>query len=264
MDIALTDEQRRALEQLADKLYQTQPAIAFTGAGISTESGIPDYRGPNGLWSKHNPTKFRDFLRDPEIRRVYWNRRRARYPVLCQARPNVGHLVLARLQQAGLLQEIITQNIDGLHQAAGSPPDSVIELHGTAHEIRCLDCGARWPAADFDPGPPDTIPVCPHCGGIVKEATVSFGEPLDKAELNRALRLAQSSALMLVIGTSLSVYPAAYVPRRALQHGALVAVINNEPTPLDAQATIVVHSSAGAALEYLASLLLAPQSTAFA
>ena len=251
----LTDAQREIIEQLADELYRNQPALAFTGAGISTESGIPDYRGPNGLWSKQNPTKFRDFLNDVEVRRRYWQRRRERYPLLARTQPNTGHRALARLQAAGYLQEIITQNIDGLHQKAGSDPSLVIELHGTAHEIRCLVCGARWPAEEFDPGPEGTVPDCPVCGGLVKEATVSFGESLDKETLRRALGLAETAAVLLVVGTSLSVYPAAYVPRRALQHGATVAVVNNEPTPIDSQARYVLYAPAGAVLDELASLL---------
>jgi NAD-dependent deacetylase len=252
---ALTEVQREIIEQLAEELYGNQPALAFTGAGISTESGIPDYRGPNGLWSKQNPTKFREFLSHPEVRRRYWQRRRERYPLLARTQPNAGHRALARLQAAGYLREIITQNIDGLHQKAGSDPSLVIELHGTAHQIRCLDCGARWPAEKFDSGPADTVPHCPLCGGRVKEATVAFGESLDVDVLQRALRLAETAAVLLVIGTSLSVYPAAHVPRRALRGGASLAVINNEPTPLDAQARYLLYAQAGPALTYLASLL---------
>ncbi len=252
---ALTVAQWEIIEQLADELYRNQPVLAFTGAGISTESGIPDYRGPDGLWSKQNPTKFRDFLTDSEVRRRYWQRWRERYPLLARSQPNAGHRALARLQAAGYLREIITQNIDGLHQKAGSDPSLVIELHGTAHQIRCLDCGARWPAEEFDPGPEGTVPTCPLCSGLVKEATVSFGQSLDRDDLKRALELAETAAVLLVIGTSLSVYPAAYVPRRALQGGASVAVINNEPTPIDNQARYVLYAPAGPALDVLASLL---------
>jgi NAD-dependent deacetylase len=144
---ALSAEQRRLVEAIADALYQRGPGMAFTGAGISTESGIPDYRGPNGLWSRENPTRYRDFLNDPEVRRRYWDRRRQRYPILAGARPNVGHVALARLQAAGYLDIIVTQNIDGLHQKAGSPPERVIELHGTAHAIRRLERSRIVPSA---------------------------------------------------------------------------------------------------------------------
>jgi NAD-dependent deacetylase len=252
----LTAEQRRLVEAIADALYQRGPGTAFTGAGISTESGIPDYRGPNGLWSRQNPTRFRDFLNDPDVRRRYWDRRRERYPVLASAQPNAGHIALARLQAAGYLDTIITQNIDGLHQKAGSPPERVLELHGTAHAIRCLSCEILWPAERFDPGPPGTIPPCPVCGGIVKEATVSFGEPVPRPLLERALALAETTPVMLVVGTSLAVVPAAHVPRRAARSGALVAIVNDEPTPLDREAAVVVRARAGAALTYLTHLLV--------
>lgn len=252
----LTEEQRQLIERIADALYQRGPGMAFTGAGVSTESGIPDYRGPNGLWSRENPTRFRDFLTDPEVRRRYWDRRRARYPVLASARPNAGHLALAWLQQAGYLDVIVTQNIDGLHQKAGSPPDRVIELHGTAHAIRCLRCDQRWPAEAFDPGPPGTVPSCPCCGGLVKEATIAFGEPLPRELLQRALALAEATPVMLVVGTSLAVFPAAHVPQRAARAGAFVAIVNAEPTPLDREADVVVRGNAGPCLAYLAALLV--------
>ncbi len=251
----LAPEQRRLVEAIADALYQRGPGMAFTGAGISTESGIPDYRGPNGLWSRQNPTHFRDFLTDPAVRLRYWERRRARYPVLAAAEPNDGHRALARLQVAGYLDVIVTQNIDGLHQKAGSPPERVIELHGTAHLIRCLSCEARWPAEAFDPGPPGTVPDCPLCGGLVKEATVAFGEPVPRELLERALTLAEATPVMLVIGTSLAVVPAAHVPRRAARSGAFVAIVNDEPTPLDREAHVVVRGRAGTVLAYLADLL---------
>ncbi|MCS7050401.1 MAG: Sir2 family NAD-dependent protein deacetylase [Thermomicrobium sp.] len=252
----LTSEQRRAIERIADALYQRGPGTAFTGAGISTESGIPDYRGPNGLWSRQNPTRFRDFLHDPEVRLRYWERRRERYPLLASAQPNAGHVALARLQAAGYLDVIVTQNIDGLHQKAGSPRERVIELHGTAHAIRCLSCEILWPAERFDIGPSGTVPVCPVCGGIVKEATVAFGEPVPRRLLERALALAEATPVMLVIGTSLVVVPAAHVPRRAARSGAFVAIVNDEPTPLDREAHVVVRARAGAALTYLAELLV--------
>lgn len=253
---ALSAGQRRLVEAIADALYQRGPGMAFTGAGISTESGIPDYRGPNGLWSRENPTRYRDFLNDPEVRRRYWDRRRQRYPILAGARPNVGHVALARLQAAGYLDIIVTQNIDGLHQKAGSPPERVIELHGTAHAIRCLSCELLWPAEEFDPGPPGMIPDCPVCGGLVKEATVSFGEPVPRRILEHALALAETTPVMLVIGTSLKVVPAAHVPRRAARAGAFVAIVNDEPTPLDREAAVVLRARAGAALAYLAELLV--------
>ena len=183
----LTEQQRETLEALAGEIRVRRPVVAFTGAGISTESGIPDYRGQNGIWKRIRPTSFREFLNDPEVRVAYWRRRRERYPQMVQVEPNAGHLALVRLQEAGLLSTIITQNIDGLHQRAGADPETVIELHGTVHEIRCLECGRRFPAAEFPLPEGDEEPVCPVCGGIVKEATISFGESLVADDLRRAL-----------------------------------------------------------------------------
>ncbi len=251
----LDEAQQARLVQLASELRWRQPAIAFTGAGISTESGIPDYRGPSGLWKRSQPITFKAFLADPALQREAWERRRTRYPVLAAAEPNAGHVALRRLQEAGYIEEIITQNIDGLHQKAGSPPESVVELHGTIHAIHCLDCGTRFPAEEFDPGPPGTIPACPDCGGTVKEATVAFGQSLNVEDLKRALALAREASLMVVVGSSLSVNPAAKVPQVAAASGALLAIVNNEPTPLDERADIVVRAPAGAALAFLADLL---------
>lgn len=252
----LSPEHRRALESLASVMRFGEPGVAFTGAGISTESGIPDFRGPSGLWRRAKPTTFKDFLRKPEVRAAYWERRRIRYPALAAAEPNAGHVALRRLQDAGYLAEIITQNIDGLHQKAGSDPESVIELHGSVHQIRCLDCRALFPAGEFPLPPAGEEPTCLICGGTVKEATISFGESLDVHDLRRALELARSTDLMLVVGSSLRVNPAAKMPLLVAQRGATLAIINNEPTPLDLQAGYLVHAPAGPALTYLADLVL--------
>lgn len=252
---ALGLAQRRLLDELADQFQWRGPAVAFTGAGISTESGIPDYRGPRGLWTRRKPTKYKDFIADPELRAAYWQRRRTRYPAMAAAEPNAGHIALRRLQDAGLLTTIITQNIDGLHQKAGSDPDSVIELHGSVHEIQCVDCGTRFDAKAF-PIPEDgSEPSCPVCGGIVKEGTISFGQSLDVDVLRKALEIGRTSDLMIVVGSSLQVNPAAKIPQLVVSSGGALAIINNEPTPLDAVADWVIHASAGAALVYLADLL---------
>lgn len=251
----LTDDQQTTLDELAAAIRLSQPAVAFTGAGISTESGIPDYRGPSGLWTRSKPTKFKDFIRNPELRLSYWERRRSRYPVMAAAEPNAGHLALRRLQQAGLLSEIITQNIDGLHQKAGADPAGVIELHGSVHQIRCLSCGRVYDADAFPLPAPGEEPTCPVCGGMVKEATISFGESLVASDLQRALEIARGCALMLVVGSSLQVNPAAKIPLVAKQSGAVLGVINNEATPLDPLADYVVYAPAGASLTYLAEQL---------
>lgn len=252
----LTDAQRDVLDRLADELFRRQPAVAFTGAGISTESGIPDYRGPEGIWKRLKPTLYRDFVADPAIRLRHWERRQERYPVMAAAQPNAGHFALRRLQEAGLLDTIITQNIDGLHIKAGSPPDSVIELHGSVHYVRCLNCRRVFPAEMFDQSFDGTEPHCPVCGGMVKEATISFGESLVAEDLKHALEVARQAEVMLVVGSSLTVNPAAKVPLEAVKAGASLAIINNEPTPLDDAASFVVHAPAGEALTYLASRLV--------
>lgn len=254
-DTILTQDQRDTLHRLADAIRQKQPAVAFTGAGISTESGIPDYRGPNGIWNKTQPTMYRDFITDPAIRLRYWERRKNRYPVLAAAEPNSGHIALRRLQSAGYLQQIITQNIDGLHQKAGSDPSTILELHGSAHHIRCVDCGRVFPSEPFDRDYDGTEPTCPVCGGMVKEATISFGEPLVEGDLQRALTIARGAEVLVVVGSSLTVNPAAQVPREAARAGAGIAIINNQPTSLDRQADFIINSAAGAALSYLAEEL---------
>jgi NAD-dependent protein deacetylase/lipoamidase len=251
----LTVAEMLELDRLADLLFERRSAVAFTGAGISTESGIPDYRGPNGIWKQIKPTLYRDFLRDPEIRLNHWKRRLERYPELSAKRPNEGHRALARLQELGYLQEIITQNIDGLHQKAGSDPAMLIELHGSAHQVRCLNCGRLFDAEPFDQAFTGDEPVCPVCGGMLKEATISFGQPLVTEDLRRALLVARSTGVMLVVGSSLTVNPAAKVPLEAARAGAELAIVNNQPTPLDELASIVVHGSAGASLTYLVERL---------
>ena len=252
----LTEEQRETLDQLSDEIFQRQPTVVFTGAGISTESGIPDYRGPNGVWKRVSPTLYRQFLADPAVRIRSWQRRQERYPVMASKQPNAGHRALGRLQEAGLVSTIITQNIDGLHQKAGSRADCVIELHGSVHQVRCLACGRLFPAEKFDAAFDGSEPRCSVCGGMVKEATISFGQPLVTEDLKRALQLARLAEVMLVVGSSLSVNPAAKVPLEAARAGAALAIINHEPTPLDRYAQFLVPASAGAALRYLAERLV--------
>ena len=163
----------RAIAALIELAQSARAISAFTGAGISTESGIPDYRGPGGVWERNAPPTLSDFRENPETRRQYWEERRERYPALRDTQPNAGHLALARLQSAGRLSHVITQNIDGLHQKAGSDPKRTIELHGTAHRVRCLDCGESWPAdqiqarLDLEP-----LPSCEHCGGMLRAANI--------------------------------------------------------------------------------------------
>jgi NAD-dependent deacetylase len=229
--------------------------VVLSGAGISTESGIPDFRGPNGLWTK-NPTAerlshFETYRTDPDVRRQSW-RARATHTAW-HAEPNDGHRALVRLERSGRLLAILTQNIDGLHQHAGSNPDLVIELHGTMFDTICLSCGDRRPMrAALDrvaAGDPD--PSCLVCGGILKSATISFGQPLDVDVLRRAQEFALSCDLMLAVGSSLTVQPAAGLVGLAARTGAPVVVCNASETPYDGVASVVLREPLGEVLPAL-------------
>ena len=237
--------------------------VAFTGAGISTESGIPDYRGPGGLWERQAPPTIGDFRDNAETRRVYWERRRSGYPRMAAAEPNAGHRALVSLERAGLLAGIITQNIDGLHQKAGSDPGRVIELHGSTHTVRCLECGGTWPAPAIHERllAGESVPACERCGGQLRAATVLFGEPLPASALRHAMAIARDCDLMLVVGSSLIVNPAARMPLLAKQAGARLAIINRTPTPLDLLADVRVVADAGPSLAELASALVDERGT---
>lgn len=222
--------------------------MAFTGAGISTESGIPDFRSPGGIWSKSQPVMFQDFLASAEARHEYWRQKSQAHRGFAEAEPNDGHRVLARWEERGWLRAVITQNIDGLHQAAGG--NHVLELHGTARQIACLSCRAR-----FDPQPfverfleTDVVPECPECGGLLKHATISFGQSLPPEVLQEATELSRQSDLFLAMGSSLVVEPAASLPRLARDSGAKLVIINRDPTGQDGSADVVLHAGIGAAL----------------
>ncbi|MGA8209426.1 MAG: Sir2 family NAD-dependent protein deacetylase [Nocardioidaceae bacterium] len=245
--------------RLRDLLSAASRVVAFTGAGISTESGIPDFRSPGGLWSRYDPTQltFERYVASAEVRATSWRMRRE---LLAQAHaPNAGHHALARLERSGRMLGVVTQNIDGLHQAAGSR--RVVEIHGTAREVMCIGtrprhgtpdgCGWRAPAAwafdRLDAGEPD--PRCPECAGLVKSATVSFEQVLFPEVVEEAFTLAGETDLMVAVGSSLVVYPAAELPRVALRHGARLVVVNDEPTPYDDTADLVVRGRAGDVLD---------------
>lgn len=239
-----SDAPRRVAQWLAGSLR----AVAFTGAGISTESGIPDFRSPGGIWSRYQPVYYQDFVSSAAARHEYWRQKGEAYREFAAARPNVGHEVLARWEAAARLRGIVTQNIDGLHQKAGSR--TVWELHGTAREIVCLGCAAR-----FEPEPlirqflaSDAVPPCPHCQGWLKTATVSFGQSLPEETFEAAIEASQSCDLFLAIGSSLVVEPAASLPRLAKRHGARLVIINRDETEQDEAADIVLRSSIGEAL----------------
>ena len=220
-------------------------AVAFTGAGISTESGIPDFRSPGGVWSKRKPVLFDDFLARAEARREYWRQKCEAHRDFAQAEPNDGHRTLARWEQQGVLWGVITQNIDGLHQQAGSR--SVLEVHGTNRAIACLGCRAR-----FEPEPlvdeflrTDAVPDCPECGGLLKHATISFGQSLAPEVLEEAFDKSRRCDLFFAIGSSLVVEPAASLPRVAHASGARLVIVNRDPTGQDHLASIVLHKPIG-------------------
>jgi NAD-dependent deacetylase len=228
---------------------RSQRIVALTGAGISTESGIPDFRGPRGVWTL-NPkaeklSDIRYYMADPEVRKLAWQERMA-HPAWT-AQPNAGHLALVEMEKRGRLHALITQNIDGLHQRAGNSPQKVIEVHGTVHEVRCMNCHWRGPmqatlervrAGEEDP-------ECRSCGGILKSATISFGQGLDPAVIERAMKAAEEADLLIAIGTSLSVYPVANTVPLAKSAGASVIILNAQPTAMDQLADIVLRGAIG-------------------
>jgi NAD-dependent deacetylase len=219
----------------------------FTGAGISTESGIPDFRSPGGVWSRMSPIYFQDFVRSEAKRREAWDRAFSGRAGWTGRAPNAGHFACARLIAAGKAQAVITQNVDNLHQAAGVPADRVIELHGNASYASCLECGTRHELADLKALYQATgdLPACRDCGGIVKTATISFGQPLPEAAMARAEVEAMLCDLFLVLGSSLAVTPANGYPLLARQNGAALVIVNRDPTYYDAEADLVLHDEIG-------------------
>jgi NAD-dependent deacetylase len=223
--------------------------VLFTGAGISTESGIPDFRSPGGIWTKQTPIDFSDFMRSDAARRETWRRRFAMEPILRQATPNRGHRAVAELIRSGKASSVITQNIDGLHQDSGIPDDKVIELHGNTTYAHCLDCGTRYEIealrVDFE-----NDRIVPHCvcGGWVKTATVSFGQSMPINEMRRAERETLLADLFITIGSSLVVYPAAGFPELAKRNGSALVILNLQPTGLDDAADLVLNKPIGQTL----------------
>lgn len=236
--------------RLAALIAASRRAVAFTGAGISTESGIPDFRSPGGIWSRMQPIDFQDFVSSEEMRRESWRRKAVTDRDFQAAAPNRGHRALAALVRRGVMSAIITQNVDGLHQAAGVPAEQVIELHGNATYAACLDCGKRHELAPIMAAfaLDETLPVCAACGGIVKSATISFGQAMPAEPMARARAEALACDLFIVLGSSLVVYPAAGFPALAKRRGAKLVIVNREPTDQDDSADLVVHSEIGPTL----------------
>ena len=231
-------------------LAASRRAVVFTGAGISTESGIPDFRSPGGLWTKYQPIDFREFLSSEEARRETWRRKIAVDEAVAKAEPNRGHLAIARLVAQGKVSSVITQNIDGLHHRSGVPHEQVIELHGNGTYAACLDCAKRYELVDVFAAfkENEEPPVC-DCGGFIKSATISFGQPMPFEPMRRSQAETKSCDLFLAIGSSLVVYPAASFPAVAKQNGSRLVILNREPTDLDYLADLVLNLEIGPTLE---------------
>ena len=238
-------------EQAAELIVQSSRIVGFTGAGISTESGIPDFRSPNGIWANNHTIEYGEFVNSRAGRVEYWRQKVAMWPEMRDAQPNAGHRAFAELERRGKLRAMITQNIDGLHQRAGN--SHVIELHGTTVECECLTCGARISMDDaverIQAG--DLAPDCDHCGGLLKPATISFGQSMPALAMKAAVEACQDCEVFLAVGSSLVVYPAASLPELAKQSGAALIIINRTPTPLDGIADLVVAEEIGKALPKL-------------
>ena len=249
-------EDSGGISRFGSMIESSKRMVVFTGAGISTESGIPDFRSPGGIWTKYQPIDFSDFISSEEMRRESWRRKFASDSVMKQAEPNKGHLAVARLVDQGKVTHVITQNVDGLHQRSGVPDERVIELHGNATYASCLDCGKRYELADIRNGfiNNETLPVCDPCGGIVKTATISFGQAMPLAEMQAAEEATLSCDLFVAIGSSLVVYPAAGFPSLAKRNDARLVILNRDETPLDGIADLVLNSEIGPTLSTVVGL----------
>lgn len=240
---------RKEIEALA-ALLSEQPCVVLTGAGISTESGIPDFRSPSGIWAEYDPMEYATidaFRRDPV---KVWEFYALRFEVLTGAQPNAGHLALAELERRGLVEALVTQNIDGLHERAGSR--EVIEVHGSIRTASCLECGERMPLAEVVAALRDApAPPCPRCGAIVKPDVVMFGELLPPGAIDRAVDLAERAGLLLVVGSSLEVYPVAGLPEATVSAGGSLVIVNRGATPFDALAAVRIDGAAGDVLSEL-------------
>ncbi len=242
--------------KLRDMLSAARRAVVFTGAGISTESGIPDFRSPGGIWSKYQPIDFRDFVASEDMRRESWRRKFATEEVLQKAKPNVGHRAVSKLVRDGKVSSVITQNIDGLHQSAGVPDARIIELHGNTTYARCLDCGERYELEPIREAfqKDESLPECALCHGMVKTATISFGQSMPPAEMQRAQDETLQCDLFISVGSSLVVYPAAGFPEMAKRNGAGLVILNREATALDPLADLVLNAEIGPVLRSVTGL----------
>ncbi|MEM7143800.1 MAG: Sir2 family NAD-dependent protein deacetylase [Verrucomicrobiota bacterium] len=236
-----------------DLVANTPTIVGFSGAGISTESGIPDFRSPDGIWANNRTVYFDQFVSNRDDRIEYWRQKSSMWPEMRDAKPNAGHQFFADLHAAGKLLAMITQNIEGLHQKAGLPSDAVIELHGTTVNVACLSCSTTISmdeACDrITAG--DPAPECQSCGGLLKPATISFGQSLNSEDIDRATESCRQADLLIAVGSSLVVHPAAGFPLIAKQNGAKLIIVNRTETPLDSVADIVIHDEIGPTLSQL-------------
>jgi len=242
-----------AVAAAARLIHQARKIVVFTGAGISTESGIPDFRSPGGIWSQYNQDDltYQKFRSHEKYRKLYWQYDRARYPAMKNARPNAAHRAVVEIERSGRLLALITQNIDGLHQDAGSSPDNIYELHGTVREVGCLDCSTRWvreEITDMMDREGIEVPYCPHCGGPLKCATIAFGQALPPDVLEASFDRARTCDLFLTVGSSLVVQPAALLPNEARRAGARLILVNLSTTPYDQIMDIIIRGKAGDAM----------------
>lgn len=246
------------IEEAAELIINARKIVVFTGAGVSTESGIPDFRSPGGIWTKFSPDDFtyQKFLKDPEVRKRNWQMF-SMFRMMDLVEPNPAHYAVAELDKLGKLDCVITQNVDGLHQKAGVPEEKVIELHGTTKWVKCLSCGKRYPVGEIAKRLEEGVeePVCDDCGGMLKSATISFGEPMPIEETAEAGRRSRECDLMLVLGSSLVVYPAAYMPIYAMEAGAKLVFINVGTTSMDNYAHVLIDGKVGEVLPKIVELV---------
>ena len=237
------------ITRIAEKIKLRGNNVVFTGAGISTESGIPDYRSQGGIWDKFRPVYFDEFMSSKEARERYWRRWVEGYPVITRAQPNPAHTALAKLNDIGLLQAVVTQNTDGLHQASGLPDEKIIELHGNTRRIRCMSCRQLVPTENIHQRitAGDPAPEC-ECGGYLKPDTISFGQSMPVAEVEKAAALSQESDFFMIVGSTVIVQPAANMPFYAKNNGAFLAIINLSETPCDEMCDALIREKAGMVL----------------
>ncbi len=249
------------INQLAQKIITGKNCVVFTGAGISTESGIPDYRSQGGIWDKFRPVYFDEFMASKDARIEYWRQKKELYDDLLNAKPNAAHLAVAQLYESGFVQAIITQNIDGLHQQSGIPDEDIIELHGSNRRVRCMSCmetsSIHVAYQRIKNG--DLAPEC-TCGGFLKPDTVSFGQSMPVTELQRAVELSKACDIFIVIGSTLLVHPAALLPDYARRAEAFLAIVNLSETPYDAVCDVLIQDKAGVALPEIVSKISQLQS----